>query len=83
MYIIEKYGYLTDSENDNLILDLKKSGFDINNIEIESPNKHTTYGELIYFTIKYKIRYMMPTFAGNFSDEMIEIVVKKSSYCKI
>ena len=83
MYIIEKYGYLTDEENENLIFDLSKSGFDINNVVVEAPKRHTTYGELIQFSIKYKFKYIIPVFSTNIKEEMIEIVVNKVSYCKI
>lgn len=58
MYIIEKYGYLTDEENENLIFDLSKSGFDINNVVVEAPKRHTTYGELIQFSIKYSLNIL-------------------------
>ncbi|MDD3303457.1 MAG: hypothetical protein PHP54_00895 [Clostridia bacterium] len=83
MYIIEKYGYLTDAENENLISDLEQSGFDISNIEIEAPNKHTTYGELLEFKLKYKMKYIVPNLSENSKSELIEIVVNKNSYCKI
>lgn len=83
MYIIEKYGYLTDLEEYNLISDLKNSGFDIDNIEIEIPSRYTTYGELLNFKIKYKIFYIVPFWGKTSQENMVEIVVNKSSYCKI
>ncbi len=83
MFIIEKYGYLTNFEKNNLIDELNLSGFDINNIDINVPNNIKNYGELIEFSIKYNFTLNLPSFGNkNESKKNIQINVRKNSYCK-
>lgn len=57
MFVIEKFGYLTDLEKNNLINDLASQGFDASQIQISAPSKRKTYGELIEFKIIYNYKY--------------------------
>ena len=83
MFIIEKYGYLTDLEKNNLINELNMSGFDIDKIDINVPISIKNYGELIEFSIKYNFSLKLPNFGNKYKDEKnIKIKVRKNSYCK-
>lgn len=85
MFVIEKYGYLTDCEKAMLLSDLKNSGFDITQINIIYPTQKKNYGDLIEFSIKYN--FIENSF--NFNNSKIQIIkkvvpleIKKYSYCK-
>jgi len=85
MFVIEKYGYLTEIEKSSLLTDLENQGFDISYIEIIAPNIIKNYGELIEFEIKYKLNQKTPIMLKgnvNLSENDIDIVVKKYSYSK-
>lgn len=84
MYIIEKYGYLTDKEKSNMINELKNSGIDISNIKISAPTSKMTYGRLIELKVEYNMKINLPSFGNNkYSSKDINLVINKSSYSKI
>lgn len=86
MFVIEKYGYLTDLEKSNLVNDLKNDGFNISYIEIIAPNVKKNYGELIEFKIKYKVIQKNPTISNGVirnTQKDINMSIKKYSYSKI
>jgi hypothetical protein len=86
MFVIEKYGYLTDLEKSNLVNDLKNDGFNISYIEIIAPNVKKNYGELIEFKINYKLIQKNPTISNGViinAQKDINISIKKYSYSKI
>ncbi|MEG1141230.1 MAG: hypothetical protein RSE41_02025 [Clostridia bacterium] len=85
MFVIEKYGYLTDLEKDRLISELSNSGFDINKIEIKSPNNTKKYGELINFEIKYTYLSNLPVINKKLENKQKETVIRiiKNSFSKI
>lgn len=78
MYVIEKYGYFTSSEKEQLINELKEKGFDTNRITLTYPQLNKPYGELIEFEITYKYK-SIPLFG--MEDKLIK--VSKTSYSKI
>ena len=85
MFVIEKYGYLTEIEKSSLLTDLENQGFDISYIEIIAPNIIKNYGELIEFEIKYKVKRKTPIMLKgnvNLEEKYIDMVVKKYSYSK-
>lgn len=85
MFVIEKYGYLTEIEKLSLLTDLENQGFDISYIEIIAPNIIKNYGELIEFKIKYKLKQKIPVMLKgkvNLDEKDIDIVIKKYSYSK-
>lgn len=84
MFVIEKFGYLTNDEKLNLEKELVDSGFSINNITLEFPNYKKPYGELLQFSIKYKLQIKLPSLSmGKYDTKQIDIVVKKHSFSKI
>lgn len=82
MFVIEKFGYLTDLEQNTLINELASQGFDTSKIEIYAPNTKKSYGELLEFKINYKYKYK--NISGlTLQENIINMVVCKSSYSKI
>lgn len=85
MFVIEKYGYLTSNEKQNLMNELKNQGFDIENIKLKAPSEIKDYGELIEFEIKYNFNQNNPIIKNkNIGKENknIELVIYKNSYSK-
>lgn len=85
MFIIEKYGYLTNLERINLENDLIKSGFDINNISIVYPDTKKSYGEILEFSISYKLSIKFSLLDNTALENKlsnIDLVVKKHSFSK-
>ena len=86
MFVIERFGYLTNKEKNNMINDLKNQGFDSSKINIVAPNKRKTYGELIEFKITYDYSYKNIGVANinfNNKEKNIKMKVYKNSYSKI
>ena len=84
MYIIEKYGYLTEKEKSNMLNELKSSGIDTSNVKISAPTSKMTYGKLIELRVEYKMEISLPSFGSNkYNNRNINLVVNKSSYSKI
>lgn len=84
-FIIEKYGYLTQNEKQNLINELKNKGFIIENIEINVPSTKKSYGELIEFSINYKCPKNSIGYSNGIisrKTEYINLNITKASYCK-
>lgn len=78
MYVIEKYGYLTSSEKDTILIELQQEGFDISRITLVYPALKRPYGEILEFSILYKY-----TSIPLFGTEEKNIEVTKNSYSKI
>lgn len=86
MFVVEKFGYLTLNEKENLLDDLENNGFEKENIIINVPNCKKTYGELIEFSILYKAKYKSIGFSNGkivINNKAIDIRVNKCSYSKI
>lgn len=86
MFVIERFGYLTLNEKNNLEKELKNSGFDLENISIEYPENQKSYGEVLEFLITYKYNLKFPNLIDNLifnNDKVIDIVVKKHSFSKV
>lgn len=77
MYVIEKYGYLTNSEKETLLGELQHNGFDISRINLVYPTLKKPYGEMLEFSISYK--YNSIPLLGM---EERNIKVTKNSYSK-
>lgn len=81
MFIIEKFGYLTPKEKNNMLLDLKENGFKIENISVDAPDKIKNYGELIEFCIKYRTSYKRVLFSdGKINIKEIPLIIKADKY---
>ena len=85
MYIIEKYGYLTYQEEQNLLDDLEKRGFDKKSVRIECPKEAKGYGNLIEFNLTYSYKQKFPIFKGNLRivTRVIPINVNKTIISKV
>ena len=86
MFIIEKFGYLTNNEKNSLINELKNKGFDISKISINAPLSVKTYGELLNFDIIYDMYYNTLNFENGkikLKNNVIKLKVTKNSYSKI
>ena len=85
MYVIEKYGYLTEGEKESLIQELNRHGFDKDEVEIEAPDKPMGYGNIIEFNIKYKYKQKIPSWKGSLKmvTKDIPINVNKTIISKI
>ena len=84
MFVIEKFGYLTDSERKNLQEELSEQGFDISKVIIQAPSARKSYGELIEFKLSYEYTYNnMNVLKNNMEKKKIDIKVSKCSYSKI
>ena len=81
-YIIQEYGSLTSSEEENLYNDLKKEQFEVSNLVVDIPEESKTYGELVSFTIKYKIYINRFMFNKTSEDNIINLSVNKYFYTK-
>ena len=86
MFVIEKYGYLTYSEKNNLLQELQGNGFESKNISITVPNVKKSYGELVNFKINYEMYFENIEFESGkimIKRVPININVEKYSYSKI
>ena len=86
MFVIEKFGYLTDEEKNLLESELNDSGFDISRIILKYPNELKNYGELIEFEIDYILVLKTPTIADgtyNLIEKETILKVRKNSFSKI
>lgn len=82
MYIIDKYGYLTSKEEQQMITDMKQDGFDTNYVTISVPKTKQSYGKLINLEIKYIITHNILSLNTK-TTKATPIIVKKYSYTKI
>lgn len=78
MYVVERYGYLTETEKDEMLEELESEAFDISRISLNYPDFKRPYGEVLELSITY-IYKSIPVFGM----EERNITVKKSSYSKI
>jgi hypothetical protein len=86
MFVIEKFGYLTNEEKNSLLEELNNSGFDISQINLKYPSGLKQYGELIEFEIDYKLTLKNPIIEdGTYKLKEKETIlkVKKNSFSKI
>lgn len=78
IFVMEEYGYLTNSEKKNLISELTKQGFEKEKIKLEATSRLQQYGEPIYLNIKYEYDLEIPMIEL----ENIPMEIKKSSVSK-
>lgn len=85
VYVIERFGYLTQNEKEELYKELKNEGFDINNISLECPSRNLEYGEMFRFNLTYKLKIDYGIMNGEIKRETKDILlhVKKYGYSKI
>lgn len=86
MFVIEKFGYLTNEEKDSLKNELQNAGFNLSNITLKYPNQLKSYGELIEFEIGYKLVIKTPIVdenGYNIKEKETILTVRKNSFSKI
>ena len=83
MYIIDKYGYLTNKELNLMKEEMKESGFDINMLKITAPLQKKEYGKLIELKLEYKLKQKIILINTNILKREIPLTVKKYSYSKV
>ena len=86
MFVIEKFGYLTNEEKDSLKNELQNTGFSLSNITLKYPDQLKSYGELIEFEIGYKLVIKTPIIdenGYNVKEKETILTVRKNSFSKI
>lgn len=83
MFIVEKFGFLTEEEKNNLLSDLDLEGINSNYVTLEYPNKKEPYGNLVTLKISYEYNYSITNFSISNKKEKTIISVTKNSFSKI
>lgn len=85
VYVVERFGYLTVSEKEELYQELAKEGFDISCITIECPSKKMVYGQKFEFNITYKLTLEHGVLNGINASEskIVWLHIKKHGYSKV
>lgn len=85
VYIIEKFGYLTDDEEQELYKDLQQDGFEIDKIVLDCPKSYLAYGTLFKFEITYTLSQEYNVIANGIKNEArsIPLQITKYGYSKI
>ena len=85
VYIVEKFGYMTEVEKEEMLNELQNDGFDINKITLLCPEKRLAYGEGFKFELTYKLNINNIMYNEEIKRETKEVMlhVKKYGYSKI
>ena len=85
VYVIERYGYLTDSEEKELYNELKQAGFNLDNVTLECPKSYLDYGTLFKFEITYTLQQEYSIIADGIQNEArtVPLRIRKYGYSKI
>ena len=85
MYVIEKYGYLTKAEYNNLISDVVSCGIDEKTISIEYPSSPQVYGTLLKLKVQGDYTSNLVIWSDSISHKLTKtnLCVTKYSYSKI
>lgn len=85
VYVIERFGYLTDSEERQLYKELQEEGFNIANIQLDCPKNYLEYGTLFKFEITYNLSQEYNVIANGIKNEArtIPLQIRKYGYSKI
>lgn len=85
MYVIEKYGYLTKAEYNNLISDVVSCGIDEKTISIEYPSFPQVYGTLLKLKVQGDYTSKLVIWSDSISHKLTKtnLCVTKYSYSKI
>lgn len=78
VYVMEEFGYLTHREVNQLKEDLKKQGFNMNDISIKCTNYKTNYGDPIFLRLGYHYEMKLPLM----ETKTIEMSVERNSVSK-
>ena len=85
VYVIERFGYLTDNEEQALLTDLEEEGFDLSHIKFECPKSYLEYGTLFKFEITYTLYQEYNVIASGIKNEArtVPLTIRKYGYSKI
>lgn len=85
VYVIERFGYLTDSEEKALYDELEEAGFEVNNIQLECPKSYLEYGTLFKFEITYNLYQEYNIILNGIKNEarIIPLTIRKYGYSKM
>ncbi len=85
VYVVERFGYLTEDEEKELYEELKNDGFDIAKVDLVCPKARLTYGKQFEFSIKYTMSYNSLLVFDGVKNEARNVLlhVKKYGYSKI
>lgn len=85
LFIVEKYGYLTEIEQQHLLQDLQEQGFEKEKVKLEVTDSLKGYGEPIFLTISYPVYQKLPMWLkGSWRNRENEVWIRvhKDSFCK-
>lgn len=85
VYVIERFGYLTDAEERELYNELQNDGFDLSCIQLECPKSYLEYGTLFKFEIIYNLYQEYNIIANGIKKEarIVPLKIRKYGYSKI
>lgn len=85
VYIIEKFGYLTDDEEKELYKELEEDGFDISKVTLKCPKSYLEYGTLFKFEITYNLAQEYNIISDGIKSEArtVPLQIRKYGYSKI
>ena len=85
VYVIERFGYLTDSEEKELYKELEQEGFDLNLVQLDCPKSYLEYGTLFKFEITYTLNQEYNVIYNGIKNEArtVPLRIKKYGYSKI
>lgn len=80
VYIVEKFGYLTESEEKELYQELQEEGFELANIQLECPKEYLEYGTLFEFKITYNLNQQYSIIEEGIKNEARTVSLKITRY---
>lgn len=85
VYIVERFGYLTETEEKALYKELEEDGFDLTKIQLECPKSYLEYGTLFKFQITYQLEQEYNIIANGIKNEArtVPLQIRKYGYSKI
>lgn len=85
IYVVEKFGYLTDAEEKELYEELIAQGFNKGDITLICPKQKLEYGTLFEFQIRYNLRTSYGIMDGGIQNEtrIVPLHIKKYGYSKV
>ena len=86
MFVVEKFGYLTSSEKNDLFNELTAQGFERKKTKISVPSSPKSYGELVNLTVEYEYNLkniVLNNLNVGYSNKIINLKVSKNSYSKV
>ncbi len=85
VYVVERFGYLTDGEERALYKELAEEGFVLSNIQLDCPKSYLEYGTLFKFEITYNLYQEYNVISNGIKNEarIIPLTIRKYGYSKI